>query len=286
MRALFLTLSLAALPVPAACQAQAPARSYGGDTLAVARFDRGEPLTVTASDQPFVSPWRRHRTCDSCGKDGSGGLEVFWAPGSPDYSPVWLGFPATGHVIVEADFRQTAPYGNTASGVKVLRFSNPNGGVLGRHANGSFNWGWDDWGGGKPIAAVSIGVFDQAVPQDFLRNVGGRYVYGANIADGQWHHIKIEADFSGNPLWARFWFDGKPVVMPAGLAWSGDGYRDKFNRWSGGQTGVTPSTLSLPRFSERPLPANLGIVEQHSGGFHNTGSVFWDNIVVLRGEGR
>ena len=222
----------------------------------------------------------RHRASTTGGIDSTPALEVYWNPSAPDYSPAWVGFPAGGHRFVRVYFRLTAPMLHNSSNIKVFRFSNPNRGAVFSSTRQAWAWGFDQEGSNVMIA---LGIFEKNALPDFVANVGAQYVYGENIADDDWHWLEIDFDRGTDPqhILVRFWFDGRPIVMPNGKAWAADGYWWRTLAWQGGSHGEIPSTLVAPRSKNSSFSIdNLGILEEMSGGITNTGSMFVDNIAI------
>ncbi len=209
----------------------------------------------------------RHTGSDSLGVGGSPALVSTYGPGRTDYSPAWATYTATNKVFVRIRFNlKDGDMGNTTSNVKFCpRFSNPNKGHF--YISGAQNLGF----GFEPEAstvAFALGLFLNGAPAWFISNVGSAYVYAENFAgDDIFHSLEIEYDrnAAGTKVEARFWFDGVPIVMPAGNAWANDGYEWSSGQWSGGTVDVTPSTLSATRTGSTSTN-NIGLHEEHSGG--------------------
>ena len=234
----------------------------------------------------FVGPYSHIRGSDTGGMNGKPALETYWTASSPpigDFNAVTVRYATqSGGYYIRLRFRMTADMHRTGgSAVKFWRTLLN----LGSHGASLF---LDEAGtlGINPGEDVSqnltyaCGLFQAGAPS-FFAPAGG-ITYSSNISDGLWHELEIFTDrnAAGNRAEVKAWWDGTPIIQPAGLAqahfggtWTGN--------WEGGDAGTdTPSTL----YESRSNTLNTNEMYMNDTFSNNpaspAGSLFWDQVAV------
>jgi len=137
--------------------------------------------------------------------------------------------------------------------------------------------------GGDQVS-YAIGLFLGPAPSWYLSKIGSQFVYGQNIGtDNQWHSFEMEFDRNApnDRAEMRMWFDGQPIVMPAGTAWAVEDFQWNAT-WEGGNSGAgIPSTLYLTRQGTTEDFNQIFIMDTMSGTpSGGSGSMFIDDFAV------
>lgn len=152
------------------------------------------------------------------GTGGSRCLQIF-VPGSSGslFYPVGGGWTRRNDVYVRWKFRippGMAPAGN----FKGIRFHDPTGPGNNGELFSSFDWAFD-WDGDQSLLALGLYLGSQPSEEATY----GIIPYAENLDDDQQHSIEMHYDrnVAGSLVRVRFWFDGTPIVQPAGPCFAG-----------------------------------------------------------------
>ena len=214
-----------------------------------------------------------------------GAFESFWSPATTDdFEPIYIPFASGGSPISMLDFytatkfKETAPMQGTATGSaqKVWRFSNPNRGGIHETPSGYWVWNYDTF---SPNTSFFYLGLDPVSPPGWLASKGYNSIASGWAGDGLYHTLEIHYVLSNIEVYFELWFDGVPIVQPAGDVLDISGFPGPITPgttiWRGGVLGVTPSQgVALESPSASPLP-HLSFHEEASTlPMLNSGSLF------------